>query len=488
MLPVLAGLAGFAVMWPDPTSYTVEWALLLSLVALVPLAPFAGRGTGAAFWMFTARLAFATALALLALVLFGGGISAILASLSLLFGLEIPDDLYAHIWLSIGFFIAPLFGLGQTPVTFEEEPVGQENDVMQLGMRALGDFAAVPLLIIYSVILHLYVAKIVLTGAVPQGQIGWLVLTYGVCIVAVLLLTKPFLDTARAPTRFFVRYWPLLLLIPLGLLFYALSVRVGDFGWTVQRYFLGLFGVVALVLSILQAVPRIRGDIRLIAGVPVLALLLGSFGPQGAIGWSLSDQRTRFLEIVGNEPEDAQTKGRALSVLQYLDTYGAVLEVAPEGFVPRDDDTPYRQVARAWKLDPDDPEQHGRRYFSYNSAPAGTLPLDGFDTLIQNVALYKENATSDLFTLPDGSSLRLVLKRNAVSVEPVAGGPTLFSIDTARIDALSAKRDDHTVALRLEADGRQIMLIPNYLSASLTPETIVESFSGVVLLRRSDWN
>ncbi|WP_404934877.1 DUF4153 domain-containing protein [Nitratireductor sp. L15S-10] len=486
ILPVLAGLAAFTVMWPPISARTVEWAFLLSLATIVPVAPFAGRGTGAAFWMFTARLAFAAALAILAFVLFGGGVSAILASLTHLFGIDIPNDFYGHIWVSIGLFVAPLFGLGQTPFVFNEEPGGREHDMMQHGMRALGDFAAVPLLIIYAVILHLYTAKIVVTGEVPQGQIGWLVLTYGVCTVAVLLLTKPFLDTARAPTRFFVRFWPLILLVPLGLLFYALWLRVSAFGWTVERYFLGLFGVVMLALVILQTVRPLRGDIRVVAGLPVIALLIGSFGPQGAVNWSISSQQARFLHIVRGEPEDLQTKAEALAVLRYLGGENAELGVAPEGFAPSGEESLYRQIAHAWNLDPDNAVQRGRQGFSYNSGTAVTVALDGFDVLVQNVQLYKEDTASVSLSLPGGTRLRPVLKPNAVSLAPEAGAPILFRIDAARIVELSSKVDQSAV-LRLEAEGRQIVLIPTYLYARSYPETVLENFSGAILLRSRDW-
>ncbi len=486
VLPVFAGVAAFVVMWPGFTERTVEWAFMLSLAALVPVAPFTGRGTGGAFWMFTARLAFAAGLGLIAFALFGGGISAILASLTHLFGLDVPSDLYEHIWASIGLFVAPLFGLGQTPRAFDEEPGGHEHDMMRRGMRALGDFAAVPLLIVYAVILHLYAAKIGFTGEVPQGQIGWLVLTYGVCIVAVLLLTKPFLDTARAPTRFFVRFWPLFLLVPLGLLFYALSLRVGAFGWTTQRYFLGLFGLVTLVLVALQAVPRLRGDIRVIAAIPAFALLVGSFGPQGALGWSIKSQRARFFEIVQGGTSDAQAKTEALAALRYLNGRNAVLEVAPDGFVPNEDESFYRQVAIAWGLDPDNPVQRGRQGFSYSNPDIAAFASDGFDTVIQNAQFHLDTVPVGGVELPGGAVLRLVLSKNGLSVEPEKGAVTLFPIDTAEIIALSS-REAQPAKLRLEADGREIVLVPTYLYARSDSETILESFSGSVLLRSADW-
>lgn len=486
ILPAVAGLAAFTVMWPPIGVRTVEWAFLFSLAALVPIAPFVGRGTGDAFWMFTARLAFAAALALLAFVLFWGGASAILASLTNLFGIGISNGLYKHIGVSICLFVAPLFGLGQTPFVFDEEPGGREHDMMQYGMRALGDFAAVPLLIIYAIILHLYTMKIVVTGEIPQGQIGWLVLTYGVSTVAVLLLTKPFLDTARAPTRFFVRFWPLILVMPLGLLFYALWLRVSVFGWTVERYFLGLFGVVMLALVILQALRPLRGDIRVAAGLPVIALLTGSFGPLGAVDWSIRSQQSRFLELVRGEPDDHQTKAEALAVLRYLSGENAELGVAPEGFSPSGEESLYRQIAHAWNLDPDNPVQRGRQWYSYDRNSTVMVTLDGFDVLFQHVRVDQKDGANSPLSLPDGTNLKLTLNKNEVSLTSETGTPTLFKVETSRIVELSTQADQSAL-LRLEADGKQILLIPTTLSASSYPETVLTHFYGAVVLRSSDW-
>lgn len=79
-----------------------------------------------------------------------------------------------------------------------------------------------------------------------------------------------------------------------------------------------------------------------------------------------------------------------------------------------------------------------------------------------------------------------MLKPNAVSLAPEAGAPILFRIDAARIVELSSKVDQSAV-LRLEAEGRQIVLIPTYLYARSYPETVLENFSGAILLRSTDW-
>lgn len=483
--PLLCGLAAFAIMWPGITNRTTEWAFMAALLGLVPLAPFAGRGASASFWMFGARLVFAALLALLALGLFGGGISAILASLTHLFGIDIPGDLYEHIWLAIGLFIAPLFGMGQTPAEFSAVPGDMEAGFMKRGMRALGDFAAVPLLIVYALILHLYALKIVVTQSVPRGQIGWLVLTYGFCIFAALVLTKPFLDTARAPTRFFVRYWPLLLPVPLALLAYALVLRVGAFGMTVDRFLLGLFGLVAAILVLAQLWPRLRGDTRVIAGLPVLALLVGSFGPQGAISRSIADQSARFLEIVNNPPVDEEGRDRALSTLLFLSGKGSLQAVAPEGIDVAASSNPYRDIAVAWKLDPDRLRKSADSTVVMSSTEPMVLTGAGFDTAILNVQLYPTDGPAGRIDMPDGGSLSLALRDNAIAIGFGDGPATLFAMHDEQIGEVATQT--RGAALTLTADGRTIVLAPTYLHAERKPTLQVRNVTGTIFIRRAEW-
>src|SRR5690606_31284962 len=102
-------------MWLHNATDTLRWTFAAALVGLVIVAPYLARGTGSALWLFAVRLAFAIVLAGLALFLFAGGISAIFASLTYLFGIEVPTNLYLHVWAITGLLAAPLSGLGQIP-------------------------------------------------------------------------------------------------------------------------------------------------------------------------------------------------------------------------------------------------------------------------------------------------------------------------------------------------------------------------------------
>ncbi|MDZ5697032.1 DUF4153 domain-containing protein [Chelativorans sp. M5D2P16] len=484
---VLAGCAVTLLIVFSAQLSVLQWVLFPALCGLVLIAPFIGRGDSDSFWMFSARTAFAVLLGGLALLLLAGGISAILASLTYLFGLEVPSELYQHVWAFTSLFAAPLFALGQFPDRFDERPSVAARSFMDRGMRALGDFLAAPLLIVYALILHVYALKIVIAAEMPEGQIGWLVLTYGFCLFAALLIINPFFDHARAPTRLFLRFWPFVLPVPLVLLFFALVERVGTFGFTPERYLLGLFGAVTAVVVLLQFLPRFRGDIRVILALPVFALLLGGFGPQGALGISIRSQAERFLDIVGNPPVEGKRHEEALGALSFLAGQDALARVAPEGEdVDLSSGMGYQAIARAWDLDPT------RRFkgpsgfsLAYNAAPTA-FALSGFDVMIPNFDLSTRDEEPESLTLPSGTELSFRLEENALLI--TAGEETVrFPVskptieDMARIDG--AKQ---VLKFGLGAEGREIMLLPTYLFADLQQPRL-ETFQGAILLKSEDW-
>lgn len=481
---ILAGLIISALIAFSGTFNTFEWTLIAGLLGAVLVAPFLGQGGPKSFWMFSAKTAFAGLLALLALLLFAGGISAILASLSLLFGLDIPDELYQHVWAFTALLAAPLFGLGQLPQEFDEEPGQSASGFVDKGMHALGDFVAAPLLIVYALILHAYALKIVISGEVPQGQIGWLVLVYGLFVFGALLTINPFFDRARAPTRLFLRFWPVFLPVPLVLLFYALWLRVGAYGFTPDRVLLGLFGAVTAIIVVLQLFPRLRGDIRWIAALPVLALIFGSFGPQGALGVSLSSQASRFLRIVNNPPVDGKRHDEALAALGFLNGHEALSRVAPAGMDLSTSTDGFSDVAKAWGLDPTR-RFSGARGFMFHGGGGATVAfsVDGYDAVVQGVRLNVGARDPQRVRLPTGQELGFTLKSDALIVS-ANGRDFSFAIPKEFIQTAAQRGDATSPEVALEAEGRNLKLLLTYLYID-RGET--ESLEGTIMLRAGDW-
>ncbi|MEX0346476.1 MAG: DUF4153 domain-containing protein [Rhizobiaceae bacterium] len=490
-----AVLAGVAVWYADQTR-AWEFVILPALAGLVVIAPYLWRGTSGTFWLFAARLVFAVMLGGLALLLGAGGVSAIFASLQFLFGVDIPEEYYLYLWSTVGLFLAPLFGLGRLPSRYNEQVVADSRQYMSLGMRALGDFVAAPLLIIYALILHAYAAKVLLTGEVPKNQIGWLVLGYGFCVFGSLLLTAPFWSVARAPMRLFLKVWPFVMPVPLALLFYAASLRISQYGITPERYLLVLYGSVATLVVLAQLAKPLRGDIRLIVALPVLALCIASFGPQGVIGASVNSQVQRFQQLIASQPIDRQTEAEAVSALRFLARYNGLVRVKPDDLVleerkpwrRRYDYENLKRVAEAYGLDPDIYSDRNANLAFYRYFQQGrALDSAGFDLIQPQVHLFENRAgnAKRIVKLPEGD-LELSLSQNVISAkwrEQIHS----FEISEDRILQLADAPSADPQSVDLRSGAKHIRLLMWNLNGERLPEPKITNMSATLLVRSADW-
>jgi hypothetical protein len=490
---LLAGLAAFAIGCWDTFSGLEHWSYAIALCGLMLVAPALGGRSGEAFWLFMVRFAFAVLVSLLALFLFAGGISAILASLTYLFGIDVPQDAYEHVWAVTGLLAAPLFGLGRIPADLNDEPGVDTRKFMALGMKALGDYVAAPLILVYALVLHAYALKIVLTGDVPRGQIGWLVLAFGLSIFAALIVIHPFLSAARAPTRLFLKLWPFILPVPLVLLGFALWLRVGDYGWTPERYLLGLFGITVAVTLLLQIPRSTRGDIRILAGLPTIALFLASFGPQGEVATSVRSQEARFREAVRVKPVDEARNRQALAALGFLQRHDAIGRVAPEGIAkagangePKTESTLYNEIADAYGLDRSWRHGLNDRYFSKSFNQPVAMPIEGFDIVIPNLRILGKPSAPTAVKLPDGTTLTFAMQGGEVLV--TAGSETAtFKFDDPAVREFVDSRDETARPLKLSDGRRTMMMLPETAYGDLKPKLNLRSLTGTLFLREADW-
>ncbi|WP_336056606.1 DUF4153 domain-containing protein [Nitratireductor sp. CH_MIT9313-5] len=483
---LLAGTA-IAFLMLDPEGMWVqEWSLSLGIIGVVLLAPFICQGNSSQFWMFSLRVGFAAVLSGLALILFAGGISATLATLGFLFGFEVDDRIYGYVWAFTALLASPVFGLGQLPDRFDVEPGLGQAGAMDRGMRALGDYVAAPLLILYAVILHIYAIKIAFTAELPRGQVGWLVITYGFCLFGALLVIHPFLGLVRAPTRLVLRYWPTFMVVPLILLALALWQRVGAFGFTPDRYMVMLFGSVSALILAVRLVPSMRGDIRPIFALPVFALLIGSFGPQGARNVSVESQAHRFKAAIASDPGTAERQSQALAALRYLSREGALKRVAPDSAEGEPIPTSFEDMARAYGLDPE--ERFADNDLVILPSLSGPFAValhksaqDDFDIALQNISLSRNIPLS--VEIDDNRLLAMMLTGEELTITE-NGKVTRFPVAARELAELQDKTDRFLLLREIEGK-RVLMLVPLYAFASAGGQ--VQELQALVFLRSQEW-
>ncbi|HEX7532025.1 MAG TPA: DUF4153 domain-containing protein, partial [Methyloceanibacter sp.] len=345
----IAGLTAIALLfyfswdiWLNP--YLLFGALLI----LVGLSGHLARGeSNATFWLFNHRLWLGALLALVGAGLFAAGLSAIIRTLNLLFGVVLPPHWQEHILTVSVCFVAPVSFLAFAPRSFGDPITAQEeSDFTMRAAAALVKFVLVPLLLVYTAILYTYAIKIALAWELPKGTLGGMVVGYLLVGAATLMVGYPSRETGGPLVRFFWRYWVALAALPVVLLFIAVGRRVADYGVTEQRYLMVLIGVWALILAIVRIVRGGNFDLRLVPGVLALLMLAASFGPGGAVGFSVMSQKQQLASLLAEKGMLADGKvvprgevapdnplgadaWRARSIEWYLNTHRSIYLLAP---------------------------------------------------------------------------------------------------------------------------------------------------------------
>ncbi len=511
---VLAAAIGSALWYWDGLGVAFP-ALFVAAVASIPLAPYVRREP-AGFWAFIWRLIHAAALAFIAIIVFCAGLSAIFASTDYLFGVDIKSSLYGHIW-SIGLgFVGPLFALSLIPTTFPERDEPDAADIFVAGLRILSDFVAVPLLAVYVVILHVYALKILIEAELPRGQIGWMVLTFGLAVLALRVVVYPMAAFAWMPTRLFLRWWPIGLVVPLGLLLIALWQRVSIYGVTPERYALGLFALFLGLVLLTQASARTRDDIRVVPALAALALFVGSFGPWGMIAISARSQMDRLTEHLAHAgvlrdgkvsgtpefprgaAEDVRSIVRVLAEIRQAERLRPLFAgQSDDPFLGAGDADRRIETERIWealnvKTLPPRPEDVGD--FSIG-AGSGAVATDGYDVVVPDLSLT--GVRSAQISLGGGlPNVRLRSKGTLVEIKSgdvnlQITAETLRDAFKERIETVETGPEGQAAPpflVDLQLGRKRVGLLFEFAAGKLTDADMTLSGASFdLLLRRSDW-
>ena len=273
-------------------------ALTAALTLMIPLAPYVGRSDPSRFWAFALWAGVGVSLAFLSVLLFTLGLSAILEMVRFLFEVGLSSTAYEHIYVTAFALVGPLFAMGRLPRDFEEE-AGAGDDRLIGGVRLLVDWVATPLALATAGILHLYAAKIAMTGTLPKNEIGWIVTFDSLFVLSLRILADPFLRGGALPSRLFARFWAVMLLVPLALASFGIGLRISAEGVTLERYYVVLAIAASALVIAVQLVPRLARDIRIMASIPVILLALSAVGPWGASSTVGRSQVARIVAEFG---------------------------------------------------------------------------------------------------------------------------------------------------------------------------------------------
>ena len=314
----IAALALFFLVWPGPDRKYEGiryFQLNAGLHLLVATLPFLGRPETTAFWQYNRRV-FQNILrsAVFSMVLYVG-LAIALGALDKLFGVDVPGEIYARLYLIIAFVVNTAIFLSDLPADLGS--LAQDHTYPRV-LKVFAQYILTPIVFIYHVLLLAYIIKITAGGEWPSGWIGWLVTAVAIAGLLSFLLVHPLRhEPGEAWIRGYTR-WFFIGLIPAALaLLVAFWKRVLPYGFTELRLLGVLLGFWLLAMAINYTLRQETG-IRRIPVTLAALLLITLYGPLSVTSLSVASQGRRLKQLVMEARTGRPAAREASSALRFL--------------------------------------------------------------------------------------------------------------------------------------------------------------------------
>ena len=491
-------------------AFGIGCCLLLSFL------PFKHKGQVNGFWHFNRIIVFRIMLAgAFAMVLFSG-LGLALAALDNLFGMDIPPERYFELWiLTIGLFVVPFILAG---VPEDLTALDATSDYPQ-PLKVLGQYVLPPLVLVYFVILYAYIAKIIITWSWPQGWVGRLILGFSATGILALFVLDPIREKMETLWIKRASRWYYLILLPLiVVLFLALWRRISEYGLTEDRY-LGLaVGVWLAVTSGYFLFSRSKSIKMIPASLCAFAFLI-SVGPWGMFSVSEQSQIRRLKEMLiadsilvngmvqkAPSPVSDDHEVQISAILSYLHQVHGFSEIEPwfaetlrldtAGAGSRFKDPAY--VAGLLGVEFNLYGALGRdKYFSVLIDPQSPISISGYDHMVRagygglvaNVNPAKESITSEIETAADSVIVKFIADSAVTDSVVISLRPLIDVIVTAHEHAHGRPIPGEKAMFEYETAGfktKVVMLQAHFQRQDST--LVANSYDALIFYSRKSEN
>ena len=269
--------------------------LIIFLHLLISYIPFINKGSEEDFWEYNKDLF----LNIVESGFYSGflivGLSIALLALDKLFGIDMDSLVYPRLFFFLIGVFNTLYFLSKYP------PVFYDN-VIKTPIKAFlifSQYILIPLVLIYMAILYAYGLQIAFKWELPEGWVSQLSLWFSVVGIFAFLLNyfnHKFSDFKL--TEYFKKYFFLVLLLPIILVFIAIYRRISEYGITELRYVVALLGVWLLGVVLYFNLSK-RKNIRVIPmSLSLFVLLPILLGPFNMFNATLSSQKKQFKNLL----------------------------------------------------------------------------------------------------------------------------------------------------------------------------------------------
>lgn len=279
-------------------NYTYQLLHLFVLFHLVvSFAPFMYKGKDDSFWHFNRIIFTRLIIAIFYAATVFLSLSLLCSLASYLFDLNLKFEFYLKIFSFCLFIVQTWLFLMGVPKDFKSLA---NHAIYPNGLKIFLQFIFIPLILIYSFVLYVYLGKVLVNWSLPKGLTSWFVSGIGVTgMFGLLILNNKLANIRMKWIVFFERYFFHLLIPLLGLLFVALATRIQEYGVTLNRYIMFGLALWLFVLSIYYILKR-NASYKLIPVSLSIILFAVYFGPWGVYQFSLRSQEKSLKEFLTN--------------------------------------------------------------------------------------------------------------------------------------------------------------------------------------------
>lgn len=274
-----------------------------------------------------------------------GGIFAILTSIEALFGISLSEFIFIDLFFAVIGLVAVPVLIGFLPAHQEEKQASDYHIVW----KTVFAFIAVPLIMIFSLILLIYIA----TSFANTNYIGFVYLVSALATafltLAMIFLLEKF-EVQYPHVRFFNKYWPFVLLAILAGFAYELFIALLASGFTFVTSTYFYLGIALLALTVVRLIkkPLKLGHGQIVGVTSMVSVLAIAFAPFiNILNLATYSQNARFErllssadmlvegEVVPAGPEvSLEIKGEiSSSVISFRDLGYDRIRCLPDGFV-----------------------------------------------------------------------------------------------------------------------------------------------------------
>lgn len=272
---------------------TIFYFLLTAFFASIVFAPFILQKKPDEFYQHCKSLlsSFISTLAYTGTLFIG--LNIIILTINFLFKFGIDPKIHMQVWVFIVGIISLPFFLANIPRKIK---LSKQDHVWSKFVKPFSLYVLLPVLSIYLIILYVYAFKIVLTSVWPQGTVAYLVLCFSTTGIFVSFLLYPIWQN-KGKAKNILKFFYALLIPLIGLLFWAIQIRISEFGITEKRYLVVILGLWLLGLCFYFIFSK-KQNLKIIFYSIFVILILSCFGPWGAVSISKHSQIRRLENIL----------------------------------------------------------------------------------------------------------------------------------------------------------------------------------------------